>query len=54
MLLSQCGLILREVVLAPPGSIIKTTSGKISRVDNRVQYLVDNRDRLSEQPSHQP
>ena len=54
MLLSQCGLILREVVLAPPGLIIKTTSGKISRVDNRVQYLVDNRDRLSEQPSHQP
>jgi fatty-acyl-CoA synthase len=53
-LLSHCGLILRDVVLAPPGLIIKTTSGKISRVENRVQYLADNAEKLSERPPHRP
>jgi fatty-acyl-CoA synthase len=38
-LLSQCDLTIREVTIVPPGWIVKTTSGKISRTENRAKYL---------------
>jgi acyl-CoA synthetase (AMP-forming)/AMP-acid ligase II len=37
--LSECDLILRDVVLVPPNWIVKTTSGKISRTQNQRKYL---------------
>jgi fatty-acyl-CoA synthase len=37
--LSECDLALREIYLVPPGWLIKTTSGKISRYDNKRKYL---------------
>jgi acyl-CoA synthetase (AMP-forming)/AMP-acid ligase II len=36
---SQCDLTLRDVALVTPGWIVKTTSGKISRIENRAKYL---------------
>jgi acyl-CoA synthetase (AMP-forming)/AMP-acid ligase II len=37
--MSECDLSLHEILLAPPGWIVKTTSGKISRLENRAKYL---------------
>ena len=37
--LSQCDLTLREAALVPPGWVVKTTSGKVSRLENRAKYL---------------
>ena len=37
--LSECDLALHEVCLATLGWLVKTTSGKISRYDNRAKYL---------------
>jgi fatty-acyl-CoA synthase len=37
---TQCDLTIHEVLFVPPGWIIKTTSGKLSRAANRRKYLV--------------
>ena len=37
--LASTGLALTQVVLRPPGALVKTTSGKISREANRTQFL---------------
>ena len=37
--LASTGLALTQIDLRPPGSLVKTTSGKISREANRVQFL---------------
>ncbi len=39
--LQECGISLDEVVLAPPGTIPKTSSGKRQRALCRAQYLAD-------------
>ena len=39
-LLDQSGLLPYDVYLAPPGWLVKTTSGKLSRHDNLAKYLV--------------
>lgn len=38
-LLDQSGLLPYDVHLVPPGWLIKTTSGKLSRIDNLTKYL---------------
>jgi fatty-acyl-CoA synthase len=40
-LLDQSGLLPYDVSLVTPGWLIKTTSGKISRVDNLNKYLAE-------------
>lgn len=40
-ILSRCDLTVREAALVPAGWIVKTTSGKVSRVENRAKYLRD-------------
>jgi acyl-CoA synthetase (AMP-forming)/AMP-acid ligase II len=37
--LASTGLALTQIVLRPPGTLVKTTSGKISREANRTQFL---------------
>jgi acyl-CoA synthetase (AMP-forming)/AMP-acid ligase II len=39
LLMQELDLCVRDVYVVPPGWIVKTTSGKISRAENRQKYL---------------